>query len=223
MVLKRKRSDSEISRCSSILSSPPSTMMSMDIQSSNQQIQTPSLFSSRTRKRHRDNRPSEEDVHEHTLSLLFSGQRNQQPQIGLPFDQEPVASLAQNFPSQRSTLHAFWQIPNMRQTSPSSSASSSSYGTPTGLAHSFFSNSRSCGECHGPLECDDSDIMEVDGMMEIEPVVDYSCRRCAQPVCARCAVSNNGLERRCVGSSGTEVLGGWMCPGKLARYGKTGF
>ncbi|RAL68316.1 hypothetical protein DID88_007046 [Monilinia fructigena] len=38
-------------------------------------IASPSLLSSRTRKRHRDNRPNEETVHQHTLSLLYSAQQ----------------------------------------------------------------------------------------------------------------------------------------------------
>ncbi|KAG0645671.1 hypothetical protein D0Z07_8745 [Hyphodiscus hymeniophilus] len=62
-VLKRKRSDSEISTTSSILSSPLSSNI-MNFDSFNtSQIQPPSLFSSRTRKRHRDNRPNENAVH----------------------------------------------------------------------------------------------------------------------------------------------------------------
>lgn len=64
MVLKRKRSDSEISYGSSMLSSPNSNSMAIDsFQIQQNQIATPSLFASRTRKRHRDNRPSETDVH----------------------------------------------------------------------------------------------------------------------------------------------------------------
>jgi hypothetical protein len=69
MLLKRKRSDSEISNSSSsILSSPPPLNL-MDISSSSpsispflRDINTPHL-SSRTRKRFRDNRPSEAKIH----------------------------------------------------------------------------------------------------------------------------------------------------------------
>ena len=66
MVLKRKRSDSEISCSSSLFSSPPapSNFMVIDtFRCPQNTIATPALFSSRTRKRYRDNRPSEEDVH----------------------------------------------------------------------------------------------------------------------------------------------------------------
>lgn len=69
MLLKRKRSDSEISNSSSsILSSPP-PLNAMEISSSFPSI-SPFLrdtnvphLSSRTRKRFRDNRPSEAKIH----------------------------------------------------------------------------------------------------------------------------------------------------------------
>lgn len=66
MGLKRQRSDSDISTSSSLLSSPPScsSFTAMDgFQSPQHQRQLRLLFPSRTRKRHRDNRPSEFDVH----------------------------------------------------------------------------------------------------------------------------------------------------------------
>ncbi|KAA8576098.1 hypothetical protein EYC84_006260 [Monilinia fructicola] len=74
MFLKRKRSESEISTTSTLLSSPlhSNNPNSMHIDSTS--IASPSLLSSRTRKRHRDNRPNEETVHQHTLSLLYSAQ-----------------------------------------------------------------------------------------------------------------------------------------------------
>jgi hypothetical protein len=61
MYLKRKRSNSDISTTSSMLTSPHHNSNSMAIDSS--AIASPSLLSSRTRKRHRDNRPNEEIVH----------------------------------------------------------------------------------------------------------------------------------------------------------------
>jgi hypothetical protein len=157
MVLKRKRSDSEISTTSSILSSPLSSSNYMNIDGFHSQkpIATPSLFSSRTRKRHRDNRPSESDVHrmpssflpaaqsltapstEHTLSLLFSAQQ-QHPQSQFqspsPFPSQshshPIASIpsipSSNETTQQSSLHSFWAIPSARHGSPSSNSSTSS-------------------------------------------------------------------------------------------------
>merc|ERR1712225_199650 len=121
MVLKRKRSDSEISTSSSLLSSPLSASgyMSIDYPASHTQIPTPSLFASRTRKRYRDNRPSESEVHQHTLSLLFSGaQKPQQAALPTSFrqslhkPQEPVSSLPSSAQSsQQASLHSFWHGP----------------------------------------------------------------------------------------------------------------
>ncbi|PBP26729.1 ORF21 protein [Diplocarpon rosae] len=63
MVLKRKLSDSEISTSSSHFSPlSASNGMSIDLPY-HSPIATPSLFASRTRKRHRDNRPSDSEVH----------------------------------------------------------------------------------------------------------------------------------------------------------------
>ncbi|PBP27607.1 ORF21 protein [Diplocarpon rosae] len=71
MALKRKLSDSEISTSSSLLSSPLSASNGMSIDLSyHSHIATPSLFASRTRKRHRDNRPSDSEVHPNAATCL---------------------------------------------------------------------------------------------------------------------------------------------------------
>ncbi|KAI6712481.1 hypothetical protein JHW43_004964 [Diplocarpon mali] len=78
MVLKRKFSDSETSTSSSFLSTPPSASSYMSIDQSYQShIATPSLFASRTRKRYRDNRPSE-------THLITSFLRAAEAATGLP-------------------------------------------------------------------------------------------------------------------------------------------
>ncbi len=76
MQLKRKRSDSELS-FSSVLSSPPrpSTLDfgAMDTDCRRPfvlQVPTPSHLHSRTMKRHRDNRPSEAEVHRMSSLLV---------------------------------------------------------------------------------------------------------------------------------------------------------
>jgi len=37
----------------------------------------------------------------------------------------------------------------------------------------------------------------------------YGCSRCGKPVCSRCAVSNLGAERKCLGCAG-RGKNGWM-------------
>ncbi|KAJ2906794.1 hypothetical protein MKZ38_010785 [Zalerion maritima] len=69
LILKRKRSESELSMTSSQFSSPPrhdkfSSMMDTDLCSPTRpRSSTPSHLTSRTFKRFRDNRPSDEEVH----------------------------------------------------------------------------------------------------------------------------------------------------------------
>ncbi|CAI4218739.1 unnamed protein product [Parascedosporium putredinis] len=138
MVMKRKRSISEFSSSptrpsSSCFTSPsgsinftfshagpssPSPMPTMDT--------TPLHLHSRTLKRFRDSRPSEQQVHQRTLGLLYSAQRQQQ----LPFAQNPPSAVfpdahaapipqeadhavvhASSNGTQRS-LHNFWALPS---------------------------------------------------------------------------------------------------------------
>ncbi|KAH8588675.1 hypothetical protein B0O99DRAFT_355245 [Bisporella sp. PMI_857] len=213
MVLKRKRSDSEISTTSSLFNSSPlssGNMMSMDFHTS-QQIPTPSLFSSRTRKRYRDNRPTESDIHQHTLSLLFSAQQSTQSQsqpLHLFRQQAPVSSLptlAESKPQQAS-LHSFWAIPNARQLSPASTYSTSSFSsTPTGSDNMMTQilETSNCEDCDASLNAEE-DSMDVD-MIDIDVSANggnHACSSCGKQVCRNCAVSNLGAERKCLGCAG---------------------
>lgn len=206
MVLKRKRSDSEISTSSSLLSSPPSAsnaMMIDSFQSPQYPIRTPSLFSSRTRKRHRDNRPSEADVHQHTLSLLYSAQQNQsQLHAPSPFQlQDPVSSLpSSNESSQQSNLHSFWGIPSARQSSPSSNSSASS---DTSVATPNLFQASNCEDCDASLNGCGDGSMDVDMMMDIDmDGGNHACTSCGKQVCHSCAVSNLGAQRCCLNCAG---------------------
>jgi hypothetical protein len=224
MVLKRKRSDSEISTTSSILSSPlSSNLVSLDSFNGCQQIQTPSLFSSRTRKRHRDNRPDENTVHrmlpslpfaaglalteaEHTLSLLFSASQREKGQAqshSSPFaSQQPVSSLPSSMASsgQQSSLHQFWALPNARSSSPSSNSSSSSINTPIYTPQLSYFQPTNCEDCDSSLtsgDAGDVDMMDVDGEGD-----NHACSSCGKVVCHSCAVSNLGAERKCLSCAG---------------------
>jgi len=218
MLLKRKRSDSEISTSSSLLSSPlaASNYMSMSI---DHPIQTPSLFASRTRKRHRDNRPSEADVHQHTLSLLYSAQQNPSfnpsPQNhDMPMSTFPSAMANQySEPTQQASLHSFWSLPNARQVSPSSVSSTSSSDTsPMNISPNTSFPPTNCEDCDASLQLsDNADEMDVDMMMGIDVYGAYNnageaaasaCTSCGKHVCHSCAVSNLGAERKCLGCAG---------------------
>lgn len=230
-ILKRKRSDSEISTTSSLLSSPLSNpFMNFDSFQSQQQIPTPSLFASRTRKRHRDNRPSQADVHrklflalstaellsltlspEHTLSLLFSAQNSHsQPQSFIQQTQQaPIAPVPMNTESggHQSSLHSFFTIPSARQSSPSSLSSNSSNQSADTSMHmatmpSLF-QATNCDDCDVPLGQGGADGMDVD-MMDVDVASggNYACEQCGRMVCHGCAVSNLGQQRRCLNCAG---------------------
>ncbi|CAK7226772.1 hypothetical protein SBRCBS47491_006343 [Sporothrix bragantina] len=131
--LKRKRSDSEMSFSSSTtLSSPPRPIPELGSPASPAfwKIPSPPMLRGRdamshlpgrTLKRYRNNRPSEAEVHEHTLNLLYTAQQivRQQPpavseqDVSLHDDMDRMEeddsqpgfdNVAANQPS----LHSFW-------------------------------------------------------------------------------------------------------------------
>ncbi|PQE04244.1 orf21 protein [Rutstroemia sp. NJR-2017a BVV2] len=214
MYLKRKRSNSDISTTSSMLTSPLHNGNSMAIDST--AIASPSLLSSRTRKRHRDNRPNEEIVHQHTLSLLYSAQQHQYNSFPTPTTSPtfaPVAPIpAPNQASHQSSLHSFWQLPSARHTSPGSDSSSpsTSANTPALISNNQFFRPTNCEDCDASLSQEDGDGMDVDMMMDVDGAgeVNHACTSCGKAVCHSCAVSNLGMQRKCLG-----------CAGRNARQG----
>ena len=198
-------------------------------------ISQPSLFSARTRKRHRDNRPTESDVHrmrpsfpsaqslalipsaEHTLSLLYSAQQTPQSQFQTPapFQPQPVESLpASNQSTQQSTLHSFWAIPSsLRQSSPSSNASSSANTPSTTSAINAFFQATHCENCNSSLNPSvdaGGDAMDVDMMVDIDmDGGSHRCTGCGKQVCQSCSVSNLGADKKCLHCAGPKAwIGG---------------
>ncbi|KFY09144.1 hypothetical protein V492_05580, partial [Pseudogymnoascus sp. VKM F-4246] len=152
MLLKRKRSDSEMSSPSYSMSPSPTQSQTMATAPYTTQFGheiTPLHLSSRTRKRVRDNRPSEDQIHENTLNLLFSAQKQRQPEPVYP--QEPTLSMSPP-PAQQSSLHSFWTLPARRD----SSANSATLSAPS------YSHGASCEDCDTVLVNGDGDAMEMD-------------------------------------------------------------
>ncbi|KAM3515410.1 hypothetical protein MY11210_000972 [Beauveria gryllotalpidicola] len=120
MTLKRKRSSSELASSplsfTSTFSSPPSNGPSMIDFTPRMGLINPFHLHSRTLKRFRDNRPSQEEIHQHTLELLYTAQQQQQhqdPPSPCPDAEAPPELLEQ--PHQRQdhnqqSLHRFWNI-----------------------------------------------------------------------------------------------------------------
>ncbi|KAL6701974.1 hypothetical protein J3F84DRAFT_343476 [Trichoderma pleuroticola] len=182
-LLKRKRS-AEL--C------PDDSMMVLD---------APALHS-RTLKRYRDNRPSDEEVHQHTLDLLYSAQQRpqgQQPHDAVvaqsePEHQQPAASANSN--GQQQSLHRFWDIGS----EPSSGTSSPGIANPCAPP-------TNCDDCGAALAGSDDD-MDVDGG-SAQDTDDTACGACGKHVCFSCSVSNLGEQKRCLQCAGRRVwIGG---------------
>lgn len=220
MYLKRKRSESELSTSTtSTFDSPPRfgcfTPPSTDVcmgtgnftfmaetpasplsrfdNNNNNNISFPRV-SGRTMKRFRDNRPSEQDVHERTLNILYAAQKQQTPTQShgtyvahqrphhAPTAAQPGSS------SQQPDLHSFWNLPSRPSAPPVSCLPPTNIETPT-----------DCEDC-GQMLCGDDGMMDMDDMSSMGGT---SCSVCGKHVCSHCSITNLGEQRRCLGCAGT--------------------
>ncbi|KXT03566.1 hypothetical protein AC578_10007 [Pseudocercospora eumusae] len=129
-------------------------------------------LNSRTRKRHRDNRPDEQEVYASTIHRLREAQKQHPNAAPVPSQHTQVQPNAQ---PQRSTLHSVWRIPQ----APIHTAM---------IVHSqdqARAESR-CEDCEGPLR--HSDAMDLDEVLLEE---ECRCKSCYRKVCDTCAVLRN--------------------------------
>ncbi|KAK9786652.1 hypothetical protein AB5N19_08475 [Seiridium cardinale] len=213
MLLKRKRSESELSysSCStgSALNSPPrpgpSSFASThpDAESTwpmRWQMATASHLPSRTMKRFRNGRPSEDEVHQRTIDILFSAaQRPQADEHESPMQQRPQGVHAQpsapeQHHTQQASLHSFWELPN----SQSLSAAAHSVASPR-VDTSIYAP-EDCEDCGQALR-GDHDEMDIDGYGSGE--AETGCAGCGKHVCSHCSITNMGERRRCLGCADT--------------------
>ncbi|KAK3989695.1 hypothetical protein QBC44DRAFT_326966 [Cladorrhinum sp. PSN332] len=234
MVIKRKRSDSDFGSFNSTVE--PSSfnfdaIAAMDTARRgffSARISTPSHIHSRTMKRFRDNRPSEELVHQRTLNLLYSAQQqhnqpsNLTPEISVTptpvAPQTPLRTTQTSGPQQRS-LHSFWNLPSSSSSSVNSSPSrNASSPPPAPMAVQQVSNDlTACEDCGACLRATNNES-DGDIMMDVDMDIDGSgnaCGACGKAVCFGCSVSNLGENRRCLVCAGREGetrngSGGWM-------------
>ncbi|KXJ86263.1 hypothetical protein Micbo1qcDRAFT_198377 [Microdochium bolleyi] len=195
MLLKRKRSESEFS-CSSAstLSSPPRPDGFFHA--------SPAHLHSRTLKRYRDNRPSEDEVHQHTLSLLYSAQQPQVRPLRLQHNNEPSQDTSVLAPSSttQSSLHSFWRLPTSGGARPRPPSSTVNLMDQTGAA----GPSTSCGECGqdlvtaGMSTCEDMEIDGVSSLVDHAASAGGCCLDCAKAICHDCSISNLDEQRRCL-------------------------
>ncbi|KAI9749017.1 MAG: hypothetical protein M4579_007039 [Chaenotheca gracillima] len=96
---------------------------------------TPAHLSSRTKKRFRNGRPSEDIVYQRTVSLLYSAQKShpgpaldtsidpnlaehEQEEDGEDEEDDP-SSTSSTLPPQKTSLHTFWNLPSRPLSQPS--------------------------------------------------------------------------------------------------------
>ncbi|KAI3557708.1 hypothetical protein CABS01_07902 [Colletotrichum abscissum] len=194
MAHKRKRSESELVTLFPSPARSESSIESFESPISPSPIYprahaTPSHLSSRTMKRFRDNRPSEEQIHQRTLNMLYSAQQhNQYPaDAGHETNQSEPTPVPAARNSQKS-LHSFWNIKSAEPRCPASAPS---------VDQSALSP-MSCDDCGSGLGVSDGAA----GGMDIDDGysygVDHSCGACSRHVCSHCSVTNLGEQRRCL-------------------------
>ncbi|KAF4989172.1 hypothetical protein FDECE_14796 [Fusarium decemcellulare] len=193
MAHKRKRSISELCSSPSSVSSFDSPPRANDSLTNPFAIMAaaPIHLHSRTMKRLRNNRPSEEQIHQRTLNMLYSAQ-NQHQHVESTAEQPQMQSETPRPVNNQQSLHRFWNI----SSAPSASARSTSHINSTDLA------SLNCDDCGAGLSGAGGDEMDVDGL-ETE---DHACGACGKHVCFSCSVSNLGEQRRCLQCAGSK---GW--------------
>ncbi|KAM3497377.1 hypothetical protein MY10362_009270 [Beauveria mimosiformis] len=118
MTLKRKRSSSELASSplsfTLTFSSPPSNGSSVIDFTPRMGLVNPLHLNSRTLKRFRDNRPSQAEIHQHTLELLYTAQQqqHQDPPSPCPEAEAPpeLEQPQQRQDDNQQSLHRFWNI-----------------------------------------------------------------------------------------------------------------
>ncbi|CEJ85385.1 hypothetical protein VHEMI03755 [[Torrubiella] hemipterigena] len=188
MALKRKRSMSEMT--SSTASSPFSSPLGQDSIMLNfgpRPFAAPAHLNSRTMKRFRDSRPSENEIHQRTLNILFQAQQQQSQYPESVYDaaQSPtpvVEYQPQQQQQQQQSLHSFWNI-NSKPTA-----------TNTFEVQQTMSGT-SCEDCGANLASGSTgDGMDVDSFGQTST----ACSACGKFVCFSCSVSNLGEQNRCL-------------------------
>lgn len=217
-ILKRKRSESEFSFSSgSTFSSPPrpgsSSFNFGGMDASISPIRygaTASHLPSRTTKRFRDNRLPEEEIHQHTLKMLYSAQQQHHDppqhheQLSQRTTQPQPGMAAPSRSSGQKSLHAFWNIP-------SPAAVPDMLPPPIEKAALALANGQtSCEDCGTRIPPDGGDdaMMDVDGYPDVAAAASR-CVACAKVVCGSCSVSNMGAEPRCL-----------VCAGRDSRWAR---
>ncbi|KAI8281149.1 hypothetical protein K4K59_008339 [Colletotrichum sp. SAR11_240] len=163
MALKRKRSASELVTLFNSPARSDSSVESFDFPISPslafpRAFATPSHLDSRTRKRFRDNRPSQEEVHKRTLNMLYSAQQqDQHMETESSLSPAPVPAVTAR--NTQKSLHSFWNIKSAQPPVPR---------TASPPVHQRALSPTSCEDCGAGLGSADADGMDIDGPLQHE-------------------------------------------------------
>lgn len=210
MLLKRKRSIDAPSSPSIYQSTtyPSTSSAQYDRLDSTPSTSTSSPTShpnlnSRTQKRYRDNRPSEDTIHAATLQKLYAAQRqhpNAEPVMSAPI--EPLHGSQQDRTHRaQSSLHSFWRIP---------SAQNGAILHDPGVGSSARAQEARCEDCDAPMQDGDDEMMggsgddyTMTGMTELEAIAHKGggyCSNCGKRVCGLCSLVRD--RRTCLQCAG---------------------
>lgn len=192
ITLKRKLSSQDFH---AIPSSSPAKVIDANASLMSQSIGR-SLQPSRTRKRHRNSRPPDSDVYEHTLSLLFSAQQNL-PYPPVNFSNQQNRSQVVSTPStsihsnNQALLSSFWKCSSTRQP-PLSCQIAPPVFKSSNKRNSILScfQMTNCEDCDAPLDFQELNI-------DVEKN-DHTCASCGKCVCQSCSISYMDMERKCL-------------------------
>ncbi|OTA64005.1 hypothetical protein K449DRAFT_380942 [Hypoxylon sp. EC38] len=226
MVLKRKRSESELSlSSSSAFNSPqrPDHFSSMDLDTSpirrTSRSSTPSHLPSRTMKRFRDSRPSDEEIHQRTLNMLYTAQKqhliHQQQQqelahmAGLAIHPQPQPqpqprlqiTSPHSHGAAQASLHSFWKLPS------AAAPPTVAFPPPVDTLALVYDSPANCEDC-GQMLAGNEDAMDVDDFGA--GAEETSCGACGKHVCSHCSITNLGEQRRCLICAGKKVWVGGL-------------
>ncbi|KAI0598456.1 hypothetical protein F4775DRAFT_555597, partial [Biscogniauxia sp. FL1348] len=219
-MLKRKRSESELSPVSSSgLGSPSKHDITMDMGGS--RIATPAHLPSRTLKRFRNDRPPDEEVHQRTLNMLFTAQKQQQHQHDHQHHHQPDHQHDQ--PMSASTMDspqpadAFVQavFPGAMPKLPKCTRGAMNRLLDFSGSFDLFLQRLNIPEyppvdcsIYDPTNCEDCGqrLGGVDGSVEdngmdvdsFDVGVDTACSVCGKRVCSHCSITRLGEQRRCL-------------------------
>lgn len=166
-------------------------------------LRTYTHINTRTSKRWRDSRPSEQVIHDNTIAKLFQAQRRLEAEASFERNLWPLnnaantqyADVALTSPvheTKQKTLHAFFGGSDLHNRSVQPYAGQGKSHHPFGAENNHSVSARCCEDCGNTLNNtlglsnDSLEFMDVDSAAN-----EYSCVQCRRCICDLCSVKGN--------------------------------